>query len=271
MDKRILLVGILFLFSLTFVSAQPFSSESSQLGYEILGPNTFPTHLNVGKNFTFHVFNVSTGEKLQTTEYNCSFFLRDTNGNLLYEAFNITKVDAQRQYSYIYIEGGNFSYIGEYEYTVVCRNPSSSFGGGKRVGFFATINGKNFKTPEAIAYLGFIAILFFTFFMTLYGASQIRWKHKKSDEGKILSINHFRYVKILLYTLGYFELMFLFGLSYKLFNEAGIEGFTQFFNFIYQLFLNLMYPLMVALIIIVFVIWINNKKLKDRLNLGLDK
>jgi len=137
--------------------------------------------------------------------------------------------------------------------------------------FKVTPNGKEFTSQNSIAYLGFIFILLFTFFLTMYGAGRIEWKNKKNNEGKILTINNFKYVKILLYTLAYFELMFLFGLSYKVCREADIEGFMQFFNFIYQLFLHLIYPLIIALIIIVFVIWINNKKLHERLKLGLGK
>ncbi len=137
--------------------------------------------------------------------------------------------------------------------------------------FTVTPNGQVFSTGKAISYLGFIVILLFTFFLTVYGAMKVRWKHQKSDEEKILTINHFRYVKVLLFTIAYFELMFLFGLSYKFFAEASIEGFTEFFNFIYQLFLSLIFPLMIFLIIFVFVIWINNKKLSKRLSLGLDK
>ena len=137
--------------------------------------------------------------------------------------------------------------------------------------FKVTPDGKEFTTQNSISYLGFILIILFTFFLTMYGAGRIEWKSKRNSEGKILTINNFKYVKILLYTLAYFELMFLFGLSYKVCREADIEGFAQFFNFIYQLFLNLMYPLMIALIIIIFVIWISNRKLHERLKLGLGK
>lgn len=129
--------------------------------------------------------------------------------------------------------------------------------------------GEELNTGRAIGYLGFIIILLFSFFLTIYGANKIEWKHQKSNEGKILTINNFRYVKVLLFAISYFELMFLFGLSYKFFNEASINGFTQFFNFIYQLFLNLIYPLMIFLIIVMFVIWINNKKLNKKLKLGI--
>ena len=137
--------------------------------------------------------------------------------------------------------------------------------------FKVTADGKEFTTQNSISYLGFILIILFTFFLTMYGAGRIEWKNKKNNEGKILTINNFKYVKILLYTLAYFELMFLFGLSYKFCREANIEGFTNFFNFIYQLFSTLIYPIIVFLVIVVFVIWINNLKLSKRLKLGLGK
>ena len=137
--------------------------------------------------------------------------------------------------------------------------------------FEVTPNGKEFKTQNSISYLGFILIILFTFFLTMYGSGKIKWSNKVNNEGKILTINNFKYVKVLLYSLAYVELMFLFGLSYKVCREADIEGFAQFFNFIYQLFLNLIYPLIIGLIIIVFVIWINNRKLSKRLKLGLGK
>jgi len=137
--------------------------------------------------------------------------------------------------------------------------------------FKVTPDGKEFTSQNSIAYLGFILILLFTFFLTMYGAGRIEWKSKRNSEGKILTINNFKYVKVFLYTLAYFELMFLFGLSYKVCREADIEGFMQFFNFIYQLFLHLIYPLMIGLIIIIFVIWISNRKLHERLKLGLGK
>ena len=137
--------------------------------------------------------------------------------------------------------------------------------------FKVTPDGKEFTTQNSISYLGFIFIILFTFFLTMYGAGRIEWKSKKNSEGKILTINNFKYVKVFLYTLAYFELMFLFGLSYKVCREADIEGFAQFFNFIYQFFLHFMYPLMIGLIIIMFVIWIGNKKLSERLKLGLGK
>lgn len=135
--------------------------------------------------------------------------------------------------------------------------------------FEITPNGLEMTTAKSIGYIGFILILLFTFGLTVYGSSLIAWKHRRSDDEKIISVNNFRYLKVLLFAFAYFELMFLFGLSYKFFNEANILGFTEFFNFVYQWFLNLIFPLMIALVIIIFVIWITNKKLIKNLKLGI--
>jgi len=129
--------------------------------------------------------------------------------------------------------------------------------------------GSELTTGKAVVYIGFIIILLFIFILTLGGAIKVNWQHGRNAEGKIITVNDFRYVKVFLFAMAYLEIMFLFGLSYKLFNEANIEGFTQFFNFVYQLFLNLIYPIIIVAIIFTFVIWINNLKLKKKRSLGL--
>ena len=93
--------------------------------------------------------------------------------------------------------------------------------------------------------------------------------YPRNLEGKVISINDFRYIKVFLFSMVYMIALFLFGLSYKLFNNAGMEGFNNFFNFIYQLFLRLMYPIMVLTVIIFIIIFLSNLKLKKRLGLGI--
>ena len=135
--------------------------------------------------------------------------------------------------------------------------------------FEVTPNGKEFSTGNAIAYLGFLLLTLITLFLTLLGASKVKWKHKKDKEGKIISINDFRYVKVFLFSMSYMIAMFLFGLSYKLFNEVGMEGFNDFFNFLYQLFLRLMYPVIIVTVLSFVAIFLSNLKLKRNKELGL--
>jgi len=45
--------------------------------------------------------------------------------------------------------------------------------------FKVTPDGKEFTTQNSISYLGFILIILFTFFLTMYGAGRIEWKSKR--------------------------------------------------------------------------------------------
>ncbi len=157
--------------------------------------------------------------------------------------------------------------LGCYSYTVY-----GDKGGTKTsetIDYIITSNGKIFEIGNAVSYIGFIIILLFIFLLTVYGAIKVKWKHPRNNNDEIIHINNFRYIKVFLFSMAYLQLMFLSGLSYKLFNEANMEGFTEFFNFVYQLFLNLLYPLIIVLVIIFFLIWINNIKLKKKMELGL--
>lgn len=177
---------------------------------------------------------------------------------------NSAMIQSNNEFSYSF---SNTTQLGTY-YFVTCSNPNG-IQVCEKDSFEITVNGQDFSTGKAISYIGFIVILLFTFLLCSWGAVKVKWKHKTNSENKIISINDFRYVKVFLFAMDYILVMFLFGLSYKFFNEANIQGFTNFFNFIYQLLLRLMYPLIVAIVIIFFIIFINNLKLKKKLDLGL--
>ncbi len=241
--KKILLILIMSMFLVSLVSA-----EIQTLGIFKLGDD-----INLIQTCSSCTFNNITS-------------VLSPNSTQIIGNFEMTKTGSVYNFT---LSSGNTTQLGEY---IV--NGIGDLEGVNTVwnyNLFVTPNGQDFTTGKAISYIGFIIILLFTFLLTLYGAYKIRWKHLRSDTDKIITINNFRYVKVFLFAIAYSELMFLFGLSYKFFREANIEGFPEFFNFIYQLFLNLMYPLIVFLIIVVFVIWINNKKLSKNLNLGLDR
>lgn len=132
-----------------------------------------------------------------------------------------------------------------------------------------TLNGQNFTTGKSISYIVFTIILLFVFCLTLWGAIKVRWKHPRNEENQIVSINNFRYIKVFLFAMNYVLLMFLFGLSYKYFNEANIQGFTNFFYFSYQILQSLLIPVIITTVILFVIIFITNLKIKTNLELGL--
>jgi hypothetical protein len=267
----IFLVGILILFSLNFVSAIPPVLQDSNFatGYEIEIPFIGTLKQNQDFTFNFHLFNQSNGYPIDNSSTNCYFDLYNSSGVHLIETIvpheNSIKVNEWE----LKVLGGNFSSIGQYGYIIQCNSSTSSLGGVEEVGFEVTLNGEDFTTAKSISYLGFILICVLLLLTTIYGGIKVKWKHPKDRNEQIIGINNFRYIKVFLFTMAYFEAMFLFGLSYKFFNEGGLDGFTEFFNFIYQMFLNLMFPIMIVMIVIMFAIWINNKNLSKKIKLGL--
>ncbi len=168
--------------------------------------------------------------------------------------------------SYIY-PFSNTSQLGNYKYNV-CGDKGGILTC-ETINFIITPNGKEFTTQNGVAYIGFLIVLLFLFIITILGGFKIRWKHLKNENGDIITINDFRYIKVFLFSMAYMELMFLFGLSYKLFNGAGMEGFNNFFYFVYQMFLRLMYPIIILTFVIFIVIFLSNLKLKKNKELGL--
>ena len=208
------------------------------------------------------------GQQIQITNYcstgDCTYANLTTidlpNGTINYINSAMTQNGQNFNYSYIP------SILGNYIFNT-CSDPN-----GVKIcdsdSFTITQDGKTFSVAKSIGYIGFLILTLFTLILTLWGGIKVGWKHKIVN-GKIISINDFRYIKVFLFSMAYMITLFLFGLSYKLFNSAGMEGFNNFFNFIYQLFLKLMYPIMVLTVIIFVIIFLSNLKLKKLRSLGL--
>jgi hypothetical protein len=262
------LVGILILFSLNFVSASVNNWRCEDNGISI-GYKDQPV-IKQGEDYFFsvHTYNSSTGTPLNIGNSYCALHLYNSSGSHIVInnniSFGLTSYDF-----FLNIEGENFSENGNYPFVVACIGNNNIESGVCSSSLEVTLNGEDFTTAKSISYLGFILICVLLLLTTIYGGVKVKWKHPKNKENEIIGINNFRYIKVFLFAMAYFEAMFLFGLSYKFFNEGGLEGFTEFFNFIYQMFLNLMYPIIVVMIVMIFAIWINNKNLSKNIKLGL--
>ncbi len=222
--------------------------------------------LNLTSASSLGVFQENKTINLFQSCSSCSFVnLTDIilpNGNIINYNLNMTKNYSSYTYSF-----SNTSQLGSYKYNV-CGDKGGTLTC-ETIDFIITPNGKIFTTQKSISYIGFLIVLLFVFILTMIGGIKVEWKHKRNDKEEIISINDFRYIKVFLYSMAYIELMFLFGLSYKLFNEAGFSGFTNFFNLFYQIFLRLMYPIIVLTVVLFVIIFFSNLKLKKKKELGI--
>jgi len=180
---------------------------------------------------------------------------------------DIGNLEMEKSGTYYNYSFSNTSQLGRYFYNV--------FGvkdGNDRVEtlcFDITPDGKVFTQGKATSYIGFIIILFVIFGLSLFGSIVIPWKHVRTEEGYIVGINEMRYVKLMLWALNYILLMFLFGLSYKFFREAGIDGSIQFFRWAYQIMLSFLYPILIATIIFMVMAFLSSKRLRQQLEKGI--
>jgi len=130
--------------------------------------------------------------------------------------------------------------------------------------------GTSISTAQAILYFVFLLAAFGLFFLCLYYAVKIPWKHQRNEDGEVIGINDLRYVKLFLIVMSYFILMFVSGLlrsiTANFIPELGVSGF---FEWIFWIMLSLMYPIIVCSLILGLIIFINNKKLQKAIQRGL--
>jgi len=180
---------------------------------------------------------------------------------------DIGNLEMEKSGTYYNYSFSNTSKLGRYFYNVFGVKDGNDRT--ETLCFDITPDGKVFTQGKATSYIGFIIILFILFGLSLFGSIVIPWKHVRTEEGYVVGINEMRYVKLMLWALNYILLTFLFGLSYKFFREAGIEGFTQFFRWAYQIMLSFLYPILIATIIFMVMAFLSSKRLRQQLEKGI--
>jgi hypothetical protein len=268
MNKKILIFGIFLLFSLSFISAQTSNAYCVNNGMSLIYKDQPTIKQGNTFEFSFHIGNSSNGAPLDNLTSFCALHVYNSSGQHIITEnqlnFGINNYDF-----YLTTNESTFMNIGEYSFVVGCFDYDFTISASCSDSFEVTPNGKIFTVQNSISYLGFIFIFLLVFGLTLYGAITIKWNHPRDSNNIVLQANNLRYVKIFLFSMSYVLMMFLFGLSYKFFNEAGIEGFNNFFYFTYQLFESLLYPIIITTIIIFVIIFLTNKKITENIKLGI--
>src|SRR6056297_762794 len=194
MDKKYLL-GIFLLASLfliTLVSAQPQTTiYAFPEGYTIV-PIQFQTlKLNEDVTFNFYVKNSSTGVKLDNTTIECNFNLADSQGNMLFDGKEIYQPNG---FWTTTINGSYFNETGYYYYGVDCED---GLGGSYTEVLKINPTGEIISEGQAILYIGLLIGLIIFFLVSSYGAIKIEYKDEYSGEGKLISTNDMKYLKLL--------------------------------------------------------------------------
>lgn len=156
--------------------------------------------------------------------------------------------------------------LGTYTATTLC---SGLTNGAATFTFDVTQTGSSITIADMIGYSAAVLILFVIFVFSLIGAIIIPYKNNVNDDGRIISINDFKYFKIGCIAACYVLALFIFnlmqGITARLLQFDMISGF---FNAGYFLMLSFMLPVIVITLIVVIINFITDKKLSKALARG---
>jgi len=136
--------------------------------------------------------------------------------------------------------------------------------------FDVTQTGSELSTSGGIVYIIFIISIMLVFALMLYGAVKIKWRSPRDNEGKIVSINDLKYLKIFLWVMSYIVLMWIFALLRQITADfLYLNSASLFFEWAYWIMLSFLWPGIVVALLAVVVNFLTDKKLKRKLMRGI--
>lgn len=168
--KFLVIVLMILLFAnLTFISASDVPQNYQQLGREnitITGGMELKIPqdnvLKAGQNYTFyvHAYDIATGLSA-SGKTDCKIWIYNSTGEVIYNKTNTYIIGDAGQNFHFFINGGNFTTIGDYYYNVECFD--DAVGGFASSVIHVTLTGDDLGISQAIviiALLGFAFLLF---------------------------------------------------------------------------------------------------------------
>lgn len=250
MHKKILIIFFFFFFFLSLISAVPPVTQTQQFttGYEILSQPIDYLPLNSNYTFNFFVKNISNGAEITNTTINCTFFMADNSGELLF--YSDVTYNAEGYWD-ILITGGNFSTLGIYGQGIECLG--GGLGGHKVTVWEVTPNGKGLTQSENNLFMGglFLLIIFFI--------------------GSIICIYKFDHyiAKFVFYWVSHLLIILIFFSAWQFTNgyAIGYVGLAGIFKVFFYFFIIAVFPmLLVSIAWIVYIHTFNDhfQKLIDK-------
>ena len=247
-NSFLLVVLILLIFPLIYAQ-QPPPAPQTNININV-GLQIEFTQISVFENskdhiFNVHVFNISTGKKVDDVTTECFFHLFDNTGfhviNQLSMPFDSVGLDWD-----LNITGGNFTRNGLYSSLVVCS--ADDIGGFASVGFIVTQTGD--QLTESISMIYFILTLgvFGIFLLTLWGAIVLPMKNPRGGLDEIVDVSILKYFKLGLMFLSYTLFMWLINLLLTLSNNFIIlSQYLGFFTMMFVILRSFIWPLFVIM------------------------
>ncbi len=162
--------------------------------------------------------------------YGCNLTVLSPNSSVL-----VNDQIATRQTNFYNFSLPETDTLGIHSYSVFCQNTSNA-GASTELFYLVNLTGEELSVSKTILYIFILIVSLCLFFLSLFGAIKIPWNNKVDDEGFILEMNDLKYVKLFLWFMTYFFLLFITWLTASIskFLELGMA--SRFFD-IFQSFL----------------------------------
>ena len=132
-----------------------------------------------------------------------------------------------------------------------------------------TNSGSDLTIQEGILYVVALVLIFCIFLLSLYFSIVIPFGNGRNIEGKIVSINDLKYLKIFLIACTYMLFLFLVGITNSITtNFLYLSGIGNIFNWMFQILLRLLYPIIIVTGIFSFIIFVDDLMMKRMIKRG---
>ena len=263
----VVMIFIGVLLATSFVSAAPPATTVQQLttGYNLVDTPQLVLEQDHDFQYNFFLYNITNGIILTNSSANCTFYLADLYGEVL---FNSSVPYLPDGHWGVVIEGGNFTRVGEYAYGTKCQGVL----GGTTTGLWTITNdGLKLLSEQITLYMVGLIFLVLLIFGTVYIINTLPSKDSTDEEGTILQVSLLKHLRSILWILIWalcLAIMFVLSNLFLAYLSSMMLG-----NLFWVLYQIMFWVTIIG--IPIYFIWIlysvfKDKEMQDMINRGVD-
>ena len=265
--KVILVIAFMFLLLIPLVSAKVVAQSSADtIGLEIKYPQIDVKKQGQDFKFHTHVYNTSSGLLVTNVTTSCEIHIYNSSGSHVLES--AMAWDSNNRDFKLDIAGTTFADSQMMSAIVTCN--TSKVGGFVSFSFDVNPTGRELTQARSMLYIGLLSILVFMFIVNVAGITVLPSRDVRADDGEILSINHLKYLKPILYVTAYVILMAIFYISSNVaLAYLGAELIGQFMFVTFKIMGYLLLPMVFIWLVYIILSIFKDKETRSMIERGV--
>ena len=179
-------------------------------------------------------------------------------------------VNITSNFIHIILNSSQISRLGDYYGDVKCRDSTTGLNSSTSFILRVTPTGQEASTSQSIIYI----IVFFAsgiiLLLCFWGAVALPWKNERDQEGNLVSVNDYKYLKVLLWFMSWMFLIWNLFLMYNIsFAYLHFNVASDLFQVLYKTMLNFTLPIFVFFVILTVIKFVEDQKLIKDIERGI--